>query len=117
MPKPTMSFLEKDILYLRDILKYAKEATSFTTSKTLIEIEKDSLTCLALERAIEIIGEAAKNISNESKQKLPNMPWRDMTRTRDLLAHHYFKIDIKILWKIVKDDLPALIDELEVYLG
>ena len=92
-----MSFPERDVLYLSDMLSYAREAVGFTSETTLEELRKDMRTRLALERAVEIVGEAAKSVSAETKETLPQIPWRDMARTRDFFVHRYFKIDVEIL--------------------
>ena len=108
-----MNVPERDILYLSDMLSYAREAVSFTTGTTLEGLRKDMRTRLALERAVEIVGEAAKSVSAETREALPQIPWRDMARTRDFFAHHYFKIDVEVLWRIAKENLPELISTLE----
>jgi len=92
---------------------YAKEAVSFAKGRTRAELDTDSMFALALERAIEIVGEAAKNISKATRLAHSAIPWQDITRTRDLFAHAYFKIDPEILWSIVTKNLPELIQELE----
>ncbi len=108
-----MNIPERDVLYLNDMLSYAREAVSFTTETTLEALRKDMKTRLALERAVEIVGEAAKSVSAETKGTLPQIPWRDMARTRDFFAHQYFKIDVEILWRIARENLPELISALE----
>ena len=57
---------------------------------------------------IEVIGEAVKLVSENIRNKNPDVPWQKIARTRDMLIHHYFDVDDKELWKIVADDLPAL---------
>jgi len=108
-----MKLPERDVLYLRDILHYAREAVSFAAETTLEELKRDVKTTLALERTVEIVGEAAKSVSPETKEALPHLPWRDMGRTRDFFAHHYFKIDTEVLWRITQENLPELINALE----
>ena len=114
-----MKLPERDELYLRDMLTYAREAVAFAQETTLesLKNKNDSKTLLAVERAVEIIGEAAKSVSPATKELLPQLPWRDMARTRDVFAHHYFKIDVEILWRIVQEDLPVVIEALEAILG
>ena len=102
--------------HVPDMLTYAKEAVSFADGRTRADLDTDSMFALALERAIEIIGEAAKNVSRSYQSAHPTIPWQDITRTRDLFAHAYFKIDPEILWSIVTKNLPELIGELETAL-
>lgn len=108
-----MKLSERDVLYLKDMRRYAREAVDFASETTLEALRQDVKTTLALERAVEIVGEAAKNVSIETKAQLAELPWRDMVRTRDFFAHRYFRIDVEILWHIVEDNLPELIEVLE----
>jgi uncharacterized protein with HEPN domain len=112
-----MTFPERDYLYLKDMLLYAKTAVD-AAGQTTREALPDALqTRLVIERCIEIVGEASKNVSNESKAILPALPWRAMAKTRDIFAHHYFRIDLDILWRICNDELPLVIQELEKVLS
>ena len=62
----------------------------------------------AIMRCLEIIGEASKNIEDEFKLLHPDVRWREMAGTRDILIHHYFDVDLEETWNIVKNDLPIL---------
>ena len=57
-------------------------------------------------RRLEIIGEAVKNISNDFKEKYPKVSWRKIAELRDIIIHAYFDIDLDIVWKIIKKDIP-----------
>jgi uncharacterized protein with HEPN domain len=59
-------------------------------------------------RAIEIIGEAAKNVPEQVRKKYPDVPWKQMAGMRDKLIHEYFGVDLEILWETAKDDVPQL---------
>lgn len=59
--------------------------------------------------AIEIIGEASKNVPQETREKYRNIPWREMATMRDRLNHGYFGVDLLILWDTVQPDIPPLI--------
>ena len=72
---------------------------------------------LSLTRLIEIIGEAAKDVSIELRNKNPDILWDDIAGTRDCLAHGYFDVDYDVVWEIVSVDLPRLIGQLEQLLG
>lgn len=95
------------------MLTYAREAVSFTRGRARADLDRDTMLALALERAVEIVGEAAKNVSAVARSAHPTIPWRDIARTRDLFAHAYFMIDPEVLWSIVTKNLPELIEELE----
>ncbi len=73
-----------------------------------------SSTCLmlvlALVKAIEIIGEAASQVSEETRAQLPGLPWADMIAMRHRLVHAYFDINLDILWQTVQQDLPPRVE-------
>ena len=62
----------------------------------------------AVMRRIEIMGEAVKNIPKETKDKYPDIPWRQITGMRDILIHEYFGIDLELTWEVAKRDVPDL---------
>ncbi|MGH3799554.1 MAG: HepT-like ribonuclease domain-containing protein [Pseudonocardiaceae bacterium] len=64
---------------------------------------------LALTKLVEIVGEAAKHVSNDLRASHPEVPWSAATRMRDRLVHHYFDINLDVLWTTVTDDLPRLL--------
>lgn len=64
---------------------------------------------LALVKLVEIVGEAAKAVSEQTRAQYPEVPWSIAARTRDRLTHHYFEIDLDRLWSTVTEDLPALL--------
>lgn len=68
---------------------------------------------LALTRLLEILGEAAKGVSAETRACHPQLPWSQMAATRDCLIHGYFSVDLDIIWEIIGHDLPPLISALE----
>ena len=95
------------------MLDAAREAESFSQNKTRNSLDTDRKLALALVKCIEIIGEAATQISNESREALPQIPWSDIIGMRNRLIHAYFDINLDILWKTIIEDLPPLISELE----
>jgi len=62
----------------------------------------------AVVRNLEIIGEAAKNLSKETKSQYPEIPWREMADMRNKLIHEYFGVDLDIVWKTIKYRLPEV---------
>ena len=67
----------------------------------------------AVVRNLEIIGEATKNISGALKKKYPQIPWQDLAKVRDKLIHHYFGVNLDVVWSIVKEDLPSVLAQIE----
>jgi uncharacterized protein with HEPN domain len=72
---------------------------------------------LSLIKEIEIVGEAATQVSEVTREHLPGIPWADIVGMRNRLVHAYFDINLEILWRTVQDDLPPLIAVLESVLG
>ena len=67
----------------------------------------------AVLRNLEIIGEAAKHIPDEVRRRYPDIAWREMAGLRDILAHAYFGLDDEVLWDIVQNEVPSLVDHIE----
>ena len=67
----------------------------------------------AVIRNIEILGEAAKLLTNKTKEKYPDIPWKDIKGTRDKLIHDYFGVNIDIVWDIAKNEIPTLSAQLQ----
>jgi uncharacterized protein with HEPN domain len=66
-----------------------------------------------MERELEIIGEAARRISESFRQAHPEIPWREIIGQRNILAHDYGDVDAELIWKAVTQDLPQLIGYLD----
>jgi uncharacterized protein with HEPN domain len=71
-------------------------------------IEADPVLWMALERVVEIAGEAASQLSDETCAQYPAVPWRELSATRVILAHAYHRLDLDLLWDIAAADLPEL---------
>lgn len=78
-------------------------------------MDADRLLVLGLVKAIEIIGEAAYQLSPEAREEVPDIPWPDIVAMRHRLVHAYFDIDLDVLWRAIQDDLPPLISILETF--
>ena len=94
--------------YVQDILDSINEIESFIEEMTFEEFEKDKKTINAVTRSVEVAGEATKKIPKNIRDKYPVIPWKKMSGMRDKLIHEYFGIDIEILWKVAKDEIPPL---------
>jgi uncharacterized protein with HEPN domain len=73
----------------------------------------DDKTSYAVVRCLEIIGEAAKNIPDPVRNKYPEIPWRMMAGMRDKVSHEYFGVQLKIVWRVIKENVPAIIDKIK----
>jgi uncharacterized protein with HEPN domain len=102
--------------WLRDMLAAAKGAQLYVTGHDFSGFIADEMRVDATVRRLEILGEACKSISETTYQKYPAVDWRQWRRMRDRLIHVYFSVDLKAVWKIVTEDLPLLIPQLEAIL-
>jgi len=91
----------------------AKEAVAFAEGKQRSDLDPDRQLVLALTKCIEIIGEAASNISEGTIQRHPNIPWPQIKGMRNRLIHAYYDVDLDILWDTVVHNLIPLVAELE----
>jgi uncharacterized protein with HEPN domain len=103
----------RDDAYLLDILDSARTAVEYMRGKTWEEFSQDHLLQDAVVRRLEIVGEASGRVSEETQMRYSHLPWQAMKGTRNKIIHEYDSIELDIIWKIVQEDLPALIDELE----
>lgn len=94
--------------YLLDIADSIEKIEEFMEGFTLQSLREDQKTQYAVVRGFEIIGEATKNIPASVKRAHKDIPWKDMTTMRNKLIHEYFGVNIVVVWKTVKEDLPGL---------
>ncbi len=104
---------ENDWLRLQHMYDEARVARKFVKGKSRRDLDTNEQFQYALARAVEIVCEAACNITDEFQAENDQIEWRQITGMRQWLAHAYFKIDLNILWKTVQQDLPPLIAQLE----
>ena len=103
----------RDIIRLREMADASRKAVNFAKGRGRADLDNDEMFALAIIRLLEIVGEAAKGISEDIRRRHPEIPWNQVTGTRDRLIHGYFNVDNDIVWAIVTNDLPNLITELE----
>jgi uncharacterized protein with HEPN domain len=103
--------------YLEDIQDAITKGMNFVGNISFDEFLKDEKTQYALIRAIEIIGEASKKISDDLKTKYTSVPWSEISGMRDKLIHDYFGVNEEVVWKTAKEDLPMLKTKIEVIIS
>ena len=108
---------ESDVIRLRHMLDAAREALSFIARRSSEDLNRDRMLVLALVKEIEIIGEAASRISDESRKALPRIPWPKIIAMRNRLIHAYADVDLSIVWDTLTGALPELLRELEIALA
>jgi len=103
----------RDDARLLDMLLAAKEVGKYTEHVTQEEFDRNQLLQHAVIRLIEIMGEAAGNVSDEFRSAHPEMPSAGIVSMRNRLAHEYFRVTADKVWEVVKKDIPALAALLE----
>jgi uncharacterized protein with HEPN domain len=101
---------------LRDIQESVRRITTYTAGMTYYRFLDDIKTQDAVIRNLEIIGESTKRLSTGLRGKYPDVPWKGMAGIRDRLIHHYFGVNLDIVWDIVTSELPSLESQVEAIL-
>ena len=105
------------IVRVRHMLDHAWEAVEMVRNRSRADLDTDRMLNLALVRLSEIVGEAATRIPEAFRSRHPQVPWRDVADLRNRLIHGYDTVNFDILWTIVQDDLPPLIEQLEAIIA
>ena len=101
--------MKKEFLdYIQDIIDAINNIEAFVQDLDYERFAGDTKTSFAVVTAIQIIGEAAKNVPSEVREQCPEIPWKDMAGMRDKLVHEYWGIDLETVWKTLKEDIPPL---------
>ena len=104
-----MTIPAEDLTSLGHMLEVAGWALSITEGRTRRDLDLDLQLFLALSRAIEVIGEAANRVSDDTQSRTPEIPWRRIIGMRNHLAHRYDNIDRGILWLTVQEYVSPMI--------
>ncbi len=103
----------EDASLLWDMLDGAHKIRQFVAGKTFHDYSQDELLQAAVERKLEIIGEAARGISQQFQRQHPAVPWRGIISQRHFLAHEYGEVRQEKLWRVATARIPELIEQLE----
>lgn len=95
-------------LRVQDVLDALSAIDEYTAGMSYPDFRASRLVVDAVLRNIEIIGEATSALPDDLKARHPEVPWRDIRNTRNVLAHVYFGVDLERVWEVVQRDLPAL---------
>jgi len=106
-----------DRIRIQHMLEAAKEAILFSENRTRDDLDSDRSLGLSLLKLIEIVGEAATQVSDQSRETFSMIPWRNIIGMRNRLIHAYFDVNLSIVWDTVTTDLPPLVAALEEILS
>ncbi len=95
------------------MLDAARTALRLSQGRTRSDLDEDEGLILSLTKAVEMIGEAARHVSEPTREQTPAIPWPQIIAMRNRLVHVYFDIDPEVLWQTVCRDLPSLVAQLE----
>ncbi len=104
---------ERDAAYLWDMLDAARTVEQLSSGMDFAEYSSDRKTQLAVERSLEIIGEAAGRVSALFRDAHPEIPWRQVIGQRNVLIHEYGEIKQERIWKTVRENVPQLVELLK----
>lgn len=111
-----MSEQRDDRDYLEDIVEAIERIVTYVEGLNYESFAKDTKTQDAVIRNLEVIGEAAKQVSDTLREQHPEIPWREVCGVRDKLIHHYFGINVETLWQIIETDLSPLLSQMKAIL-
>lgn len=103
----------RDDAYLLDMLLAARQAREFAAGQTLESFRDNNMLQYAVVYLVQVIGEAARLVSDDCRQSHPEIPWSAIVGMRHHLVHEYFRVAPEEVWSVVANDLPPLIAQLE----
>lgn len=105
--------LDRDLARFQHMLEASRAAVSHLSGKSREDLDYNRLLLNGVVRELEILGEAASQVTQASREKYPYLPWREMIGLRNRLIHAYFDVNIQTIWLVIKESLPSLVLQLE----
>jgi uncharacterized protein with HEPN domain len=105
---------DRDRAYVEDILDSARRIEAYAKGLTFVRFAAKDVVQDAVLRRLSVIGEAASCLSARYKKSNPRIPWKNVIGFRNLVVRRYWTVDLEIVWKIVEQDVPALVRHLEL---
>ena len=102
------------ILHIRDAIERIERAVK---SEKYLDLSKNDVLLRAIVYDVMVIGEASKNMPDDLKTDYADIPWKNISGTRDKLVHDYFDIDVDIIWNIITHELPKLKNAINDYIS
>lgn len=114
---PPPNEVAAEIAWLVHALAAAQAVVDFVDGRTWADYQRDELLRSAVERKVEIIGEASRNLSKVFKSKHPHVPWRPIEAQRHRLIHEFYQVKPEVIWNVATVHVPILIDQLRALLA
>ncbi len=105
--------MRSDTMLLLDMLIACRKITSYTGNLSEADFRQSDLHQSAILREIQVIGEAARLVSDEYKTQNSNISWRSISGMRNRVIHEYFRVDLELLWLTIQNEIPKLITHLD----
>lgn len=105
--------MRRDDALLLDMLIAAPKIQRFTDGLTRVTFHTNELVQSAVLRELQVIGEAARNVTDETKSRLTDIAWAAIAGMRNRIIHEYFRVDVSLVWEAIETDIPALTFQLE----
>lgn len=103
----------RDLVYVGHMLDMARKAVAKTSGLSHQGYDADENLRLALTHLVQVIGEAARQVSPDCTDRHPEIPWQEIVGMRHKVVHDYLGVDEDIVWQVVTEDLPPLVAALE----
>ena len=103
-----------DRVRILHMIEAAESVEQFASGRKRGDLDTDRMLLFAIVRAIEVIGEAASRVTDETQVASPGVPWASIVGMRNRLIHGYFDIDSDVVWKTVKEEIPGLLRSLRL---
>jgi uncharacterized protein with HEPN domain len=104
---------ERDAAYLWDMLQASRDILEFTRGVSLGDYNSNKMLQMAVERGFQVLGEAARRVTESFKAAHPEIPWSSIVGHRNVIVHDYADLSLKRIWEVVEDDLPELAQSLD----
>lgn len=105
--------MKSDRIYILHMIDSMDQISEYTDQISMAEFKENRLIQDAVVRNFEIVGEAAKKVSIQTKKKFPHIPWKNMAGMRDKLIHNYMGVDLDAVWKTIEDIAPSMRKKLD----